>query len=460
VVSHLYRAPSASLTLALLLILTVFITGPSRADSDRRSTCVSETSDATPASIVDRLVFEPRARGLPQSGQWRDGFAIADMNEDGRRDIVHGAVRTGVARPTIFLAERDGGWTPWVAARFAPLPFDYGDVAVGDFDADGHADLALAVHLRGIAVLHGDGKGGFRSASERDPALGFVSHFSSRAIDAVDMDADGRPEIVALGEGPSLGPTRSIAPGNRPGATGVGIRILRRADDGSWAERIVESAGGFGMAIATADLDGDARIDIVAASSVTGSRALFHLAEPGGGWTSPQLGCLPDDVLVWGAAVADFDLDRRNDVVLTTSSFAGGRWTSGVDLLVATDSRVWQRRSVMREAARIGPTAVAAGDLDNDGRPDVVFLDASGRVRVLLGSGDGTFSSEKAPEGLAAADGCRGYDVAVTDVDSDGFADIVAAFAGEPLRRRGDPRRACPTGGRLAAWKTRLRTPD
>jgi hypothetical protein len=46
-------------------------------------------------------------------------------------------------------------------------------VQVGDFNGDGHQDLAFAVHLRGLIALLGDGKGGFRNASDGlDFALG------------------------------------------------------------------------------------------------------------------------------------------------------------------------------------------------------------------------------------------------------------------------------------------------
>jgi hypothetical protein len=105
----------------------------------------------------------------------------------------------------IFLGDGKGSWLRWREAKFPSLAYDYGDVQAGDFNGDGHPDLALAVHLRGLIALLGDGKGGFRNASEGlDFALGGRTPFSSTALRIVDWNGDGRPDILAFGEGPGL----------------------------------------------------------------------------------------------------------------------------------------------------------------------------------------------------------------------------------------------------------------
>src|SRR4051812_16127447 len=57
-----------------------------------------------------RLSFTPFGQGLPTSGQWRNGFDIADMNGDGHPDIVHGPARKSLGNPAVFLGDGKGHW--------------------------------------------------------------------------------------------------------------------------------------------------------------------------------------------------------------------------------------------------------------------------------------------------------------------------------------------------------------
>ena len=161
----------------------------------------------------DLLTLTPSDQGLPKSGQWRNGFVFADMNGDGHQDLVHGPARKSFAPPRIFLGDGSGSsWREWTEARYDQAPYDYGDVAVADFNGDGHQDLALAIHLTGVVVLTGDSAGRFEKWSEGLPVVTIEvkasgrtkrksSSFSSRALIATDWTGDGRPDLLAIAEG-------------------------------------------------------------------------------------------------------------------------------------------------------------------------------------------------------------------------------------------------------------------
>ena len=160
---------------------------------------VSAAGSDAPASWVEIGI------GLPQTGQWRNGFDLADFDGDGRLDLAHGPPRRSLGPPSIFLGKTDLEFQRWEELSFPEMPFDYGDAAAADFDGDGHADLALGVHYRGLVVLSGDGGGVFRVQASFLAAEAGESEapvFSSRALAVGDVDGDGRPDIVALGEGP------------------------------------------------------------------------------------------------------------------------------------------------------------------------------------------------------------------------------------------------------------------
>ena len=409
----------------------------------------TQTAFATATGSADRLVLRPFGDGLPTQGQWRNRFALADMNGDGKPDIVHGPPRKGGGGPRIFLGDGAGRWRSWSEASFPVAPYDYGAVAVADFDGDGHLDLALAAHHRGISVLLGDGRGRFRLAAtpaDLEPDAG--RRFSSRAILARDWDRDGKPDILALGEGPR--PMQGS-----PGVAGVGygwVAYLNRGEN-RW-RTLAQSADTprtFGDALAVGDFDGDGSGDLLTASQVFGNRFILHYGDLLGSARTVAVETIRPQSYVNGVAGADFDGDGRDDAAVSYNTVDGGAWRTVIDVLLARDSGRWERRTVAAEEGRDGVFALAAGELDGDGYRDLVALTAAGETRLFLGRGDGRFDREATPEIAPLGADCRGYHVELADLDGDARDEIVTAFAGEDSAS--SDRSGCASGGRLQAWK-------
>jgi hypothetical protein len=372
--------------------------------------------------------------GLPTSGQWREGFRIADMNGDGHLDIVHGPARKQPGPPVIFLGDGKGSWAQWKEARFPMLTYDYGDVEVVDFNGDGHLDIALAVHLHGFFVLTGDGHGSFTNAS-----AGLEGNFSSRAIRVADWNGDGRPDLIAVSEGP--GPANSQSPAERDGV----VVFLNQGSQGWRKSEGKMSQGIYSDSIALGDFDGDGHLDIATGSSVIDRQDLVNLWRANG--TVPMAVRLPGvHQFVQAVTAGDFDHDGKDDLAIAYLSLENDIWYSTLDLFYSRAGGVWERRPLSKEATREGTVALATGHLLGKENLDLVALTTRGETIVYLSDGHGGLvrNSLNLP---VYGGGCRGAHVQLADLDGDGRDEIIAAFADEPGNR-------CSSGGGITAWKS------
>jgi hypothetical protein len=288
-------------------------------------------------------------------------------------------------------------------------------VSVGDLNGDGWLDIVLAngghtpLHSR---VLLNDGKGHFVGTNlGESPARSFCALL-------VDIDLDGDLDIIVGNDNPDK---KTIYKNDGKG---------RFTNAGSWGESSWPT-----RYVTVGDLNGDGFPDIVAANA--GATVPLPIVYPSfaclndgkGGF--PACLALPTESAAL-IPLADFDGDGALDLFVPHRD--GGRsfilWTDG-KIAASQRSADWGMvRTPFRERTFIGPPKMevrvaAVGDFDGDGRPDLVLFDRQAkRISVFLNSGGRSFR-----EVYSLPTGSRlPYTVAVADMNKDGRPDIVVGY--------------------------------
>ncbi|MBV9493820.1 MAG: VCBS repeat-containing protein [Acidobacteria bacterium] len=389
-----------------------------------------EFTPLSPASAGKRIRFEESSSGLPTAGSWRNGLTIADMNNDGFPDIVTPPQRGGGGvLPAIFLGDGKGNWKIWSSVVW-PYGIQYGTVAAADFNKDGNMDLAFAVHLSGVRVWLGDGKGNFTDSSKGLP----MQNYPTRRLVVTDLDQDGWPDVLAVNEGPT-----SI---DKNVAYGKAVGFLNKNKGAEWtavaaADPKYMFAGDW---LSTGNFNKDKYPDFLAASIYFQASQILYLSKDKGKWdpVSSDGDVIPYLSYYFANAAGPFSSKKTDDAILSFIRF----WpqdadaskvsapavpiVSGVDRITFTGSEP-KRVPIMRWAGNRGVTGMATGDLDGDGNLDVAFTRFDPReLVILLGDGNGGFKRAEISGLMLEAK--TNYDLKIADVNGDGRPDVILMY--------------------------------
>jgi hypothetical protein len=178
--------------------------------------------------------------------------------------------------------------------------------------------------------------------------------------------------------------------------------------------------------VTVADIDGDGALDLFASNAGTEALPNVVLRRTGATWTRDDRHPLAAVRGVRAALWGDLDNDGRLDVVLVRSNGATAVWRQ-------TAPGTWQDMTAASRATTRGVDAVdgALVDADHDGDLDLWLTNASGPNVLLNNNGNGTFRDIAGPAGVAG-DGRPSVGVAFTDLDADRDHDIVVLKAAPP----------------------------
>ncbi len=239
----------------------------------------------------------------------------------------------------------------------------------------------------------------------------YATSGSGSGIAASDLNSDGKLDLV---EAQRM----------------TGYRVLMGNGDGTFVvgTQIVSSSA---YSVALGDLNADGKPDLVGGRQ-TGSAEVM-LGTGTGTFSTAVTYTIPADT--YGCAIANLDADTAPDLVFAT--------VGGLVTLKGNGDGTFQTFAL--QGAAIERRGVAPGDLNGDGRLDLVTGDyTSSRVLVFLGNGDGTFQPS-----VAYLVGSSPRDMAVGDLDSDGKMDVVvvnsSAMFASVLLGNGDGTLRTPT---------------
>jgi hypothetical protein len=169
--------------------------------------------------------------------------------------------------------------------------------------------------------------------------------------------------------------------------------------------------------MAVGDLNGDRKPDVAVASA--GVAVLFGNGK--GGFGKPRL--IGPGTPSSAVAIGDFNGDGNPDLAVTHPGVVPVQGPGGVSVLLGNGKGEFGKPQLFAAGTPAG--GIAIGDLNGDGKPDLVFTHGSAfgkpeAVSVLLGNGDGTFGP--ASEYLA---GFEPGSVVIGDLNGDAFPDLV-----------------------------------
>lgn len=343
-----------------------------------------------PLRSFDRVLL------LESKGETSAGVSMGDMDGDGDLDLVFAKGRHWPLHNLIFRNDGKGRFTTEMLGESPDRTYT---AALADLNGDGHLDVVVSNDKPDSKRIYlNDGKGRFRAAGTYG-----APDWTTRYVTVADLNGDRRPDIIVANRGGAKNPVPSFVCLNDGKGAFPSCRPLP-----------TQSA----TIIVAADLDGDGFIDLIVPHR-DGGQSLIFWNDGSGKFAAKPTAFGPPVSMIRAAAAADLDGDGRIDIVT-------GDEAKGVFLYRNAGKRAFDSETTL--SGKPGTYSIAIGDLNRDGKPDIVvgYQNARGSIHFNQSSAN-QFHEISWNDGQGAV-----YGLAIGDLDGDGWPDIAGARSDAP----------------------------
>ena len=365
----------------------------------------------TPVSSIDASTLASKVDFT--SGSAPIGVTIGDLDGDGKPDL---AVPNQVSNTVSVFRNTSTSGTIASGSFATKVDFATGSgpnfMAIGDLDGDGKLDMVTQNLSSGnMSILRNTSTSGSVSFATK---VDFTQGTQSTGAAIGDLDGDGKPDIVVA----SLGSNIISVFRN--------ISVSGTIDANSFATKVDFTTGSQPEFPAIGDIDGDGKPDITVANRGSNTVSVFRNTSTSGTITTSSFAAKADfatGTTPFTVGLSDIDGDGKPDVVTPNNGAA----SLSVLRNTSTSGSVSFATKVDFTTGS-APYGIAIGDIDGDGKTDLVVPNNSSNTVSLFKntSTSGTISLT-AKTDFATATNPQG--AAVGDLDGDGKTDVVIANA-------------------------------